>query len=118
MSVASGVRPTRGEIWMAKLGMPVGHEQGGRRPVLIVSGRSLNGAPSRLVTVVPFTTRERGIRSHIRFDPGATGLTRISFARTDQHRVVSQDRLEYQMGFADAATMAAVETWLRIFLEL
>jgi mRNA interferase MazF len=103
---------------MAELGVPVGHEQGGRRPVLVVSGRSLNGAPSRLVTVVPFTTRDRRIRSHIRFEPGVTGLARTSFARTDQHRVVSQDRLEYQMGLADAATMAAVETWLRIFLDL
>jgi mRNA interferase MazF len=103
---------------MANLGVPVGHEQGGRRPVLIISGRSLNGAPSRLVTVVPFTTRDRQIRSHIRFEPGATGLPRTSFARTDQHRVVSQDRLEYWMGVADAATITVVETWLRIFLEL
>jgi mRNA interferase MazF len=103
---------------MAELGVPVGHEEGGRRPVLIVSGRSLNGAPSRLVTVVPFTTRERGIRSHIRFEPGSTGLLRTSFARTDQHRVVSQDRLDYQMGLADAASLATVENWLRVFLDL
>jgi mRNA interferase MazF len=118
MSLSGGSLPVRGELWMAELGIPVGHEQGGRRPVLVVSGRSLNGAPSRLVTVVPLTTRERGIRSHIRLEPGATGLTQVSFARTDQHRTVSQNRLERRLGAADARAMAAVETWLRIFLEL
>jgi mRNA interferase MazF len=103
---------------MASLGVPVGHEQLGRRPVLVISGRALNGAPSRLVAVVPFTTRYRQIRSHIRFEPGATGLPQTSFARTDQHRVVSQDRLEYWMGVADAASIGVVEDWLRVFLEL
>lgn len=118
MIASHGSRPARGEIWMVEFGMPVGHEQGGRRPAIVVSGRALNGAPSRLVTVVPLTTRDRGIRSHVRLDPGATGLGRVSFVRTDQHRVVSQNRLERMLGTADAATLAAIEPWLRIFLEL
>jgi mRNA interferase MazF len=99
-------------------GDPVGHEQGERRPALVVSGDALNRGQGRLVTVLPITSRDRGIPAHISLDPDATGLHRPSFALTDQHRVVSRDRLERRLGTADGATMAAIETWLRIFLDL
>ena len=112
------IRPTRGDLWLMDFGDPIGREQGGRRPALVVSGDALNRGPSQLVTVLPLTTRDRGIPAHIPLAPSATGLDRRSFALTDQHRVVSQDRLERRLGAADARTMAAVESWLRIFLDL
>ena len=38
--------PQRGEIWMAWLDPIVGREQGGRRPVLVVSSNNFNALPS------------------------------------------------------------------------
>jgi mRNA-degrading endonuclease toxin of MazEF toxin-antitoxin module len=40
--------PRRGELWLAALDPVVGREQGGRRPVLIVSTDPVNTGPSRL----------------------------------------------------------------------
>jgi mRNA interferase MazF len=115
---ASPARPIRGDLWLLDFGDPIGHEQGGRRPALVISGDALNRRPSRLVTVLPVTARDRGVPAHVPLDPASTGLHRHSFALTDHHRVVSQDRLDRRLGTADAATMAVVETWLRIFLDL
>lgn len=115
---ATRPRPVRGDLWLLDFGDPIGHEQGGRRPALVISGDALNRRPSRLMTVLPVTTRDRGVPAHIPLDPAATGLDRRSYALTDQHRVVSHDRLERRLGAADARTIAAVETWLRIFLDL
>ena len=111
-------RPFRGDLWLLDFGDPIGHEQGGRRPALVISGDALNRRPSRLVTVLPITGRDRGVPAHVPLPPVSTGLHRPSFALTDQHLVVSQERLERRLGVADAATMAAVETWLRIFFDL
>jgi mRNA interferase MazF len=115
---ASPPRPFRGELWLLDFGDPIGHEQGGRRPALVISGDALNRRPSRLVTVLPITGRDRGVPAHIPLPPVSTGLHRPSFALTDQLRVVSQNRLERRLGAADAATMTSVERWLRIFLDL
>jgi len=45
----------RGEIWLVGLDPAVGHEQKGRRPVLIVSPDSFNTL-TRVPLVVPITT--------------------------------------------------------------
>lgn len=111
-------RPVRGEVWLVDLGEPVGHEQGGRRPAIVVSGDALNRGQGRLVTVVPVTSRHRGVPAHIPLERAMTGLDRPSVAMTDQHRVVSLDRLERRFGVVDADAMSAIATWLRIFLEL
>ena len=113
----SPARPSRGDLWLVDFGQPVGHEQGGRRPDLVVFGDALNHSPSRLVTVLRVATRDRGVPTHVARDSATTGLHRRSFALTDQHRVVSQDRLQRRLGAADGATMAKVEAWLRIFPE-
>jgi len=45
----------RGEIWLVSLDPTTGHEQSGKRPVLIVSPASFN-ALTRLPVVVPVTS--------------------------------------------------------------
>jgi len=45
----------QGDIWIADLGEALGHEQGGTRPVLIVSGTKWN-AKSKTPMVCPCTT--------------------------------------------------------------
>jgi len=54
-----------------------GHEQIGRRPVLIVSADQFNRAAGGwwpLAVVVPLTTRDRGIALHVPIQPPEGGL--------------------------------------------
>lgn len=53
--------PVRGENWLIDLNPTRGHEQGGRRPGLVVSVDLFNKGPAGLVIVLPITTKEKGI---------------------------------------------------------
>ena len=51
--------PGRGEVWLADLYPTRGHEQAGRRPVLVVSEDLFNRGPAGLVIVLPTTSTVR-----------------------------------------------------------
>ena len=108
----------RGEVWDVDLDPVVGHEQGGRRPALIVSSDRLHSIPSQLVTIVPITTRDRGIRAHVRVPPPEGGLGAPSVVITEQLRTISRRRLQSRRGSVSLATLAEVERRLRYFLDL
>jgi mRNA interferase MazF len=108
----------RGEIWLADFAPVRGHEQGGKRPALIVSADPFNRGRSGLVIVLPVTGTDRGIPSHARIDPPEGGLTKVSYILCDQIRTLSRDRLERRTGAATATTMKEVEDRLRLLLEL
>jgi len=107
----SGSTPDRGEVWLADLDPVVPGEQGGVRPVLVVSTDSFNAWPVGLVLVVPITTRDRGFAHHVAVAGG--GLDRASFAMPEYLRSIVQRRLQRRMGIAKAATTADVDDWLR-----
>ena len=52
----------RGEVWFVELDPTSGHEQKGRRPVLIVSPDAFNQV-TRVPVVVPITTRGKFART-------------------------------------------------------
>ena len=114
--------PIRGEIWPADLGTGRGHEQAGQRPVLIVSDDSFNAGLSGLVMVVPLTSKvakSKHIPAHIRVDPPEAGLKTPSVILCDQLRTISKDRLgKAPWGTVSSATLAEVETALRVLLGL
>ncbi|MHB8293106.1 MAG: type II toxin-antitoxin system PemK/MazF family toxin [Acidimicrobiales bacterium] len=84
----------RGEVYQVDLGQPVGHEPAFLRPAVVVSNDVLNNGPGRLVVVVPVTSTDYGLRSHVELAPGTSGLDHRSFARCDQVRVVSISALD------------------------
>jgi mRNA-degrading endonuclease toxin of MazEF toxin-antitoxin module len=43
--------PARGEVWLADLDPAYGHEQAGRRPVLVISVDSFNAGASGLAVI-------------------------------------------------------------------
>jgi mRNA interferase MazF len=111
--------PKRGEFWLLDLNPIKGHEQGERRPCLIVSANGLNDSPLELVIVVPLTKTDRGFPSHIKITPNQSGLNFDSFAMCEQIRTVSTDRLEKSIGNRAApSVMVAVENALKILLSL
>ena len=57
--------PARGEVWLADLNPVRGHEQAGRRPVLVVSEDLFNQGPAGLAIVLPMTSTIRNVPSHV-----------------------------------------------------
>jgi mRNA interferase MazF len=110
--------PSRGEIWLVDLDPTRGHEQAGRRPALVVSVDLFNHGPAGLVILIPLTTRERGIPFHVRLEAADSGLSQISFAKCEDVRSVSRERLLRRVGQVSGDTMALVEDRLRILLGL
>lgn len=110
--------PARGEIWLADLNPTRGHEQAGRRPVLVLSEDLFNRGPAGLVIAAPMTTRLRPIPSHVRVAPPEGGLKSPTAILCEAIRSISTDRLVAKWGAIHARTMAQVEDCLRILLRL
>ena len=113
------VNPSRGEVWRVDLHPPVGHEQGGVRPALIVSVDQFNHGAADLVVVLPITKKDKGIASHVRVAPGPTnGLDVVSYIKCEEVRCVSKRRLSKYIGSTDSKTMQEVEYRVAIILGL
>lgn len=111
--------PNRGEIWLADLNPVRGHEQAGRRAVLIVSTDAFNHGPAGLVFVLPLTRTDRGIPIHVPVNPPEGGVTAASFILCDALRSISMDGLTSQAwGSVTGKTVRRVEANLRLLLEM
>ena len=115
-----GVRPParRGEVWLADLDPTIGHEQGGRRPVLIVSDDRFNATRAGLVMVVPLTRTERGLATHVPIEPPEGGERVRSIILCEHLRTISATRLAERRGAVAPTTLAEVERRLRLLLAL
>ena len=96
----------------------VGHEQGGRRPSIILSSDDFNHLELGLVVVVPVTTSARGYPTHVPLPVGAGGLERRSFAMTEQIRVVSVQRFRRRIGRIDQVTMRELRFNMFVLLDV
>ncbi len=111
--------PNRGEIWWADLDPTRGHEQGGRRPVLVVSTTYFNHGPADLILVLPLTRTDRAIPIHVPIQPPEGGISARSFILCDALRSISKERLgERPLGSVSTRTMQRVGEILRLLMEL
>jgi mRNA interferase MazF len=110
----------RGEVYQANLDPIAGSEQGGTRPVLIVSRNALN-ANAPIVIVVPLTGRENKRRlypAHVELSAGEGGLTKGSVVLCEQVRAISKDRLTKKIGQVSPQRMSVVDAALKISMDL
>lgn len=104
----------RGDIWSVDLGNPVGSEQGGVRPCLIIQN-DMGNEYSPTVIVLPITSKRKNYSvSHVEIDLGGTK----SYILCEQIRVVDKTRCKRQMIKIDNATMSEVESKVRVQLGL
>ncbi len=98
----------RGEVYDARLEPVEGSEQGGTRPVIIVSRDAIN-TYSPVVLAVPCTTYQTGKRvypTQVLIQAPEGGLTKDSIAMADQVRVLSKTRLlQLRRTLSDKAIM-------------
>ena len=64
------------------------------------------------------TTQAKGIRFHVEVEPPEGGLRERSFVKPEDVRSVSLDRLGRRIGAVSAATLAMVESRLRVLLDV
>lgn len=118
--VSGAITPwERGSVVMMNLEPVLGHEQGGARPVVIVSDTEL-GAAQRFgtIAIVPLirTPGQGALYPAIR--PGPSGLKHVSYALTDQVRSVDKRRVGQALGAISARELLDVDRGLRHFLGL
>jgi len=107
---------TSGDILLCDLNPVAGREQGGIRPVVVVS-HPRYAAVSGLFIGVPLTSRHRGLEHHIEIpSDDHTGLKQISYAMTEQVRAMSNDRAGRQLGRVGDGAMATISRYLRLFI--
>lgn len=112
----SGIRT--GEIWVAELDPTVGHEQGGRRPVVVVSSNGLHALPINMVIVVPLTSHDRGLVTQPRISGTNSSLRQASFARPEDLRAIDAGRLQRRLGEVSREDLAEIRKVMRYFLDL
>jgi mRNA interferase MazF len=112
------VNPRRGEVWLVDFGDPVGREQAGQRPAVVVSADPLNESRAGVVIVVPTTTTLRGLPSHIEIDAPGSGLDDVSYAKCEDVKSVSEQRLIGRLGFVNNEVAFEIARALRFLLDL
>jgi mRNA interferase MazF len=105
-------------VWLVDFGEPVGREQSGTRPAVVVSADALNESRAGVVVVVPITTAYRGLPSHVEIDRGGSGLDEVSYAKCEDVKSVSEQRLLGRLGVVDDEAMFEAARALRFLLDL
>ena len=110
--------PSRGEIWSADLNPTRGHEQAGKRPVLIISDDRFNISKAELVIVIPLTRTTRIIPSQIIISPPEGSIKETSAILCEAIRSIDKGRLEDRWGEISLNTLSRVEDALKLLLKL
>ncbi len=94
-------------VVQAELDPVLGSEQGGRRPVLVVSNEQFNQAIPN-VTVLPLTSTQRRLYpSEVRLPAGAAGQPLESIVMAHQVRTISKQRLQHVVGYLEEPSIRA-----------
>ena len=106
------------QVWWVDFGDPAGHEQGGIRPAVVVGSAVHCRFPIDMALVVPLTARDRGLDHHVRIDSRESGLSRPSWARTEDIIAVSTRRLTQPtpLGRVSDGEAKELSGWLRVLV--
>jgi mRNA interferase MazF len=110
----------RGDVYNVRLDPVEGSEQGGSRPVILVSRNSIN-ANSPTVLAVPCTTYRTGKRVYVTqvviYAPEG-GLSADSIALAEQVRILSKSRFGDYRGSLSIASMEKISIALALAMDL
>lgn len=113
-------KPKQGEIWLFDPDPVKGNEVGKKvRPALVISSNLLNDGSSGLVIVLPITSKDKKIPTHIKIESPEGGVNRESFAMCEQIRSISKDRLVKRLGTVKSRIiLQEVNSWLNDLIWL
>jgi mRNA interferase MazF len=105
-----------GDVLLCDLNPVAGREQGGIRPVVVVSHPRYAAVPG-LFIAVPLTSRDRGLEHHITIPADdRTGLKQVSYVMTEQIRTMSNERAGKRLGRVDDDALATIGRYLHLFI--
>ena len=106
--------PLQGEVWLFDPDPIIGNELGKKvRPCLIISSNHWNKIRSGLVIVIPMTSVDKSILTHVRIDPPEGGLKTASFALCEHIGSISKERLRKRIGVVKSrAILNEIRTWI------
>ena len=109
----------RGDIYYAELNPVVGSEQGGTRPVLIISNDIGNShSPTVIIAAITGRTQTKAkLPTHTEVKD-VEGLDRDSIILLEQIRTIDKQRLKNHMGTMPENIMARVDKALAISLAM
>ena len=109
----------RGDIYYAKLDPHIGSEQGGTRPVLILSNDTGNRfSPTVIAAAITSQQTKANLPTHITLNAVDSGLARDSIVLLEQVRTLDKHRLKERMGRLDDNSMDQVDHALSISFGL
>jgi len=110
----------RGDIWLFNPDPVRGREIGKKlRPGLIISTNIFNNGPSELVIIVPLTSKEKQIYSHVLILPENGGIKTKSFAMCEQIRSISKERLVTKWGtIENHGILREITGWIADLLQI
>lgn len=106
-----------GDVWGIVFDPMRGHEQGGRRPALVISNDRFNRVRNGLCIAVPITRTDRGIRVQIPILPPEGGLSSPSVIMCDQVRSLSVTRLKKRRGMVDRQILERVQETVGMLID-
>ncbi len=110
----------RGDVYNVRLDPVEGSEQGGSRPVIVVSRNAIN-ASSPTVLAIPCTTYRQGKRVYVTqvlICAPEGGLSTDSIALAEQVRILSKSRFGDYRGSLSIVTMDKISVALALALDL
>jgi mRNA interferase MazF len=105
-------------VWLVDFGDPIGREQSGSRPAVVVSADRLNESRAGVVVVVPTTTTLRHLPSHVEIEPNGSGLDEVSYAKCEDVKSISTQRLIGRLGLVNDEAIFQIARALRFLLDL
>ncbi|WP_241251312.1 type II toxin-antitoxin system PemK/MazF family toxin [Candidatus Protofrankia californiensis] len=84
-------------------GHPLGSEQAGMRPAVVVASELRCRFPIDMTIVVPTSARDRGLPHHVPITSRESGLNRPSWARTEDITAISTRRMPSDQSIGELA---------------
>jgi mRNA interferase MazF len=107
----------RGDIYLANLSPVVGSEQGGVRPVLIISNNTGNKFSTTIIIAAITSRTKNFLPTHVAVDLFKE-LEKDSIVLLEQIRTIDKQRLENYIGLMPTFLMARVDKALAISISL
>jgi len=109
----------RGEVWLADLGEPPqGHEQAGRRPVVVLQVDDLSWLSTTIIVPLTGQFQRAGSATAVVLAEGIAGLQRDSVALCHQIRALDPRRLVHRIGTLPPDKVSEIEAAIAFILGL
>ena len=84
---------------------------------MVISNNRFNQTPHTLCILVPLTSTNRGIPSHVAIYPPEGALRDTSFALCEQVKSLSVSRLQRWLGTVNEATAERIQEMVGMFID-